>query len=110
MACYLSSELTSFNQFLATAVVGKNQGKFVCNPSITELDESSFELIITATREKIVMIELEAEEIDEEELNKAVSFAQEQIKQILCFFQQISDSLNIHKKPFSVSEKPIDEH
>jgi polyribonucleotide nucleotidyltransferase len=110
LVCYLSSELTSFSQLLATVVIGKNQEKFVCNPSIIELGESSFELIITATRENIVMVELEAEEIDEKELNKAVNFAQEEIKQIIHFFQQIANSLNIHKKTFSIPQRATDEH
>jgi len=109
LVCYLSSELTSFDQILATVVVGKNQEKFICNPSINELDESSFELIITATKENIVMAELEAEEITEIELDKAVNFAQEQIKQILSFFQQIATALSIHKKTSSLSERLIDE-
>ena len=91
-------------------MIGKNQEKFVCNPSIIELGESSFELIITTTRENIVMAELEAEEITEKELNKAVNFAQEKIKQILRFFQQIANSLNIHKKTFSIPQRSTDEH
>ncbi len=110
LTCFLSSELTSFDQILATVVVGKNREKFICNPSIAELDESPLELIVTATRENIVMAELEAEEIAEAELNKAVNFAQEQVKQILHFFQQIADSLGIHKKIFSIPERLVDEY
>jgi polyribonucleotide nucleotidyltransferase len=106
----LSSELTSFNQLLATVVIGKNQEKFICNPSIAELDESAFELIITASKENIVMAELEAEEIAEKELEQAINFAQEQTKKIIHFFQQIANALGIHKKPFPAPEKTIDEY
>ena len=55
------------------------------------------------------MVELEAEEIAEKELEKAVIFAQKQIQQLLHFFQQIADSLGISKNaPLLIPEKPID--
>ncbi|CAJ0896436.1 4026_t:CDS:2 [Entrophospora sp. SA101] len=65
---------------------------------ITQLDESSFELIITASKENIVMVELEAEEIAERELEKAVIFAQEQTQQLLHFFQQIAQRIDGRKQ------------
>jgi len=65
-------------------------------------------LIITATKENIVMVELEAEEIAEKELERAVIFAQKQIQQLLHFFQQITDSLGISKKTLVIPEKSID--
>ncbi|KLL03455.1 MAG: polynucleotide phosphorylase [Mycoplasmataceae bacterium CE_OT135] len=108
LACYLSPQLTSFNQPLATVVISKSQEEFICNPSITQLDESSFELIITANKENIVMVELEAEEIAEKELEKAISFAHEQTQQLLQFFQQIANTLNIQKKPLLTPERTID--
>ena len=56
------------------------------------------------------MVELEAEEIAERELEKAVIFAQEQIQQLLHFFQQIANSLGISKKPFLLPEKSVDKN
>jgi polyribonucleotide nucleotidyltransferase len=91
-------------------VVGKSQEKLVCNPSITELDDSTFELIITATEKNIVMVELEAEEMAEKELEKAINFAQAQIKQIIHFFQQVANSLKVQKKLSSIPEKASEEH
>ncbi|RHZ37514.1 polyribonucleotide nucleotidyltransferase [endosymbiont GvMRE of Glomus versiforme] len=110
LVCYLSPLLSSFNQPLATVVISKNQEEFICNPSIIQLDESPFELIITATKENIVMLELGAEEIAEKELEKAVIFAQKQIQQLLQFFQQIANSLNISKNSFLTPEKSIDKN
>ncbi|CAG8598172.1 17012_t:CDS:2 [Funneliformis caledonium] len=102
-----TSELTSFNQLLTTVVVGKSQEKLICNPSIMELDDSAFELIITATEKNIVMVELEAEEMAEKELEKAINFAQAQIKQIIHFFQQVANSLKVQKKLSSIPEKKL---
>ena len=104
----MSSRLVSFNQLLATVVVSKNQKKFVCNPSITQLDESEFELIITGSQENIVMVELEAKEITEKELYKAIAFAQKEIQKILHFFQQIAMALKVKKKLLSAPKKTRD--
>jgi len=89
-------------------VVSKNQKKFVCNPSITQLDESEFELIITGSQENIVMVELEAKEITEKELYKAIAFAQKEIQKILHFFQQIAMALKVKKKLLSAPKKTRD--
>ena len=86
-------------------MVSKNQKKFVCNPSITQLDESDFELIITGSQENIVMVELEAKEITEKELYKAIAFAQKEIQKILHFFQQIAVALKVKKKLLSAPKK-----
>ncbi|CAJ0885494.1 6551_t:CDS:2 [Entrophospora sp. SA101] len=80
----------------STVVVSKNQEEFICNPSITQLDESAFELIITASKENIVMVELEAEEIAEKELEKATNLTlQKRIKKI---FRQTQQRIDGRKK------------
>ncbi|CAJ0761490.1 22146_t:CDS:2 [Entrophospora sp. SA101] len=98
IARLIDRSIRSFFPLGATVVISKNQGEFICNPSITQLDESSFELIITASKENIVMVELEAEEIAERELEKAVIFAQEQTQQLLHFFQQIAQRIDGRKQ------------
>ena len=86
-------------------VVGKNQKNFICNPSIAQLDETDFELIITGSSENIVMVELKAKEITEKELYKAVAFAQKEIQKLLQFFQQIATALEVKKNLLSVPKK-----
>lgn len=51
------------------------------------------------------MAELEADEISEEKLNRAVYFASEQNQKLARFFKQIAESLGINKK----SKKDISE-
>ena len=86
-------------------MVSKNQKNFVCNPSISQLDEADFELIITGSEENIVMVELEAKEITEKELHQAIAFAQKEIQKILRFFQRIATALEVKKKLLSAPKK-----
>jgi polyribonucleotide nucleotidyltransferase len=51
------------------------------------------------------MVELEAKEITEKELYKAVTFAQKEIQKLLCFFQKVAATLGVKKRLLSAPKK-----
>ena len=69
----------------------KKENNFICNPSNEKLNTSPFELIVSATEEKITMLEAGAQEISEKELEKAIEFAQKEIILLIGFFQHIAN-------------------
>ncbi|MCE8163728.1 MAG: polyribonucleotide nucleotidyltransferase [Candidatus Moeniiplasma glomeromycotorum] len=105
LVCLLSPLLPYFQTPLATVIVGKEKGKLVCNPSREVLDRSPLELIVSASEEKIVMLEAGGQEISEIELLGAIDFAQQEIKLLIGFFQQIVNSLGIKKKTAESTER-----
>lgn len=109
LACYLNSQFSFFSEPLATVVVGKLNNEFICYPTIEQMKRSSFELVITASNKKIIMLELEAEEISEQDLEKAIEFARLKIQEMNSFFSQIFIKLNVRKIPLLKSEKKIEE-
>lgn len=82
LVCYLSSELPYFNTPFATVILGKKEGELK-------------ELIVTATKDKVTMLDLEALEISESELELAILKAQAQIKILIGFFQDIAVQLDL---------------
>lgn len=60
--------------------VGLVDGNFVANPTIEEMKKSTLELIYAGVANKVIMIEGDAKELDEETLRKAFEFANEQVK------------------------------
>lgn len=60
--------------------VGLVDGKFIANPTIEEIKMSSLELVYAGLADKIIMIEGDAKELDEETFRKAFEFANEQVK------------------------------
>lgn len=60
--------------------VGLVDGKFIANPTIEEMKKSSLELIYAGLADKVIMIEGDAKELDEETFRKAFEFANEQVK------------------------------
>ncbi|WP_223032843.1 polyribonucleotide nucleotidyltransferase [Hanstruepera marina] len=60
--------------------VGRINGEFVINPSLTQLAESDIDMVIGASADSVMMVEGEMDEISEEEMTEAIKFAHEAIK------------------------------
>jgi polyribonucleotide nucleotidyltransferase len=60
--------------------VGKVDGKLCLNPSIDQWENSTIELVLAASKDAILMVEGEAEEVSEEEMMEALMYGQKEIK------------------------------
>ena len=67
----------------AAVRVGLIDGKFVINPTITQLKDSKLDLIVAGTRNAINMVESGASELTEEQMVQALRFAHEAIAEII---------------------------
>lgn len=57
----------------------RESGEFIVNPTVTELESSDLELTVAGTKDYISMVEAGAECISEDDMLKAMEFAQEAI-------------------------------
>lgn len=62
--------------------VGRIDGVFIINPTLSELAESDMEITVAGTDTAIMMVEGSSKEISEEDFVAAMEFAHEHIKQI----------------------------
>ncbi len=69
-----------FNGPISEVRVGRINGKFVINPTFSQLKESDIDIMVGATYENILMVEGEMHEISEEDMLEAIKFAHEEIK------------------------------
>ncbi|MDG2314484.1 MAG: polyribonucleotide nucleotidyltransferase [Flavobacteriaceae bacterium] len=69
-----------FEYPISEARVGRIDGKFVINPSRTQLEESDIDIMIGASEDSVAMVEGEFDEISEEEMVEAIKFGHEAIK------------------------------
>lgn len=69
-----------FNGPISEVRVAKIDGKFVINPTITDLQRADIDLIVAATDKDIMMVEGEANECSEEEMVEALKAAHAAIK------------------------------
>lgn len=71
-----------FDGPIAEVRVGRVDGTFIVNPTIPELTESDFNLIVAGKSEAIVMVEGEMNEVSEEEMIEALEVAHDAIRKL----------------------------
>ncbi len=82
--------------------VGFVDGKYILNPSKTELKNSKLDLVVAGTKNAVLMVESEANVLTEEEMLNAVKFGHEGFVPII---KMIEDLAKECKKPDWVVEK-----
>ncbi|HEY4444477.1 MAG TPA: polyribonucleotide nucleotidyltransferase [Steroidobacteraceae bacterium] len=65
---------------IGAARVGYLDGKYILNPTATQLTESKLDLVVAGTQEGVLMVESEAEGLNEEVMLGAVMFGHEQMQ------------------------------
>jgi polyribonucleotide nucleotidyltransferase len=78
--------------------VGKIEGEFKVNPSLEELEDSCINLIVAGSDTAILMVEGEADEISEEEMIDAITFAHENIRALNAKQRELFDAVGVPEK------------
>ena len=68
---------------IGAAKVGIIDDKLVLNPTIEELKNSKLELIVAGTKQGVLMVESEAQELAEDKMLEAVIFGQESYSEVI---------------------------
>jgi polyribonucleotide nucleotidyltransferase len=95
-----------FSEPIAGGRIGRINGDFLFNPTFAELENSDLNLVVAATKDSIVMVEGEANEIGEAEMLEALTFGHEKIKQLLALEQDLINKAGKQKMEFAVKEFP----
>ncbi len=87
--------------------VGMIDGKFILNPTNTELENSDFNLLLVGSKDGLIhMIEFEGNEVDEETLLKAIEFALPYIQEVIEIQEQLVDKAGKPKEEPTVLSVP----
>ena len=70
-----------FNGPIGAAKIGRIDGNFVINPSEDELKNSDLDLVVSGTKDAILMIEAGANQVSEETILEGIMIAHESIKE-----------------------------
>jgi len=97
----LSVSTIPFNGPISEVRVARINGEFKINPTFTELRNSDLDIVVGATKQNILMVEGEMNEISEEEMIEAMKIAHEAIK-VQCIAQEeLAAELGIIKRIYS---------
>jgi polyribonucleotide nucleotidyltransferase len=72
-----------FNGPIGAARVGYKDGKYLLNPSATQLETSDLDLVVAGTENAVLMVESEANELSEDVMLGAVVFGHEQMQVVI---------------------------
>lgn len=78
-----------FNGPTGSVAVGYVDGEIVINPTAEQRKNSQMSVVVSGTREKVIMIEAGANEIPEEIMIEAIKAAHQEIKKIVAFIDDI---------------------
>ena len=87
---------------IGTVRVGMIGGELVLNPSREARTKSDLDLVLTATADRIVMIEAGANELPEEEMLRAIDFGKKWAQKIAKAFADIAKEIG--KEPMEIPE------
>ncbi len=97
-----------FDGPVAGVVVGRVNGKFIINPSATELEESDINLSVAGTKDAINMVESGSKEVSESDMIDAIMAGHEAIKKLVAFQEDIVKEVGKEKIPVILAEIPED--
>ncbi len=72
-----------------SAIIGMVDGQMVINPTAKERENSQMHLVVSGTKDAIMMVEAGANELSEETMLDAIMFAHEEIKKVVSFIEEI---------------------
>ena len=78
-----------FNGPTGSVAVGYVDGQIVINPTAEQRENSQMSVVVSGTRDKVIMIEAGANEIPEEIMIEAIKMAHVEIKKIVAFIDEI---------------------
>ena len=87
--------------------VGMLEDSYIVNPTYSQMEELRLEIIVAGTDDAIIMVEGGAQEVTEEELLGAISFAEPHIRKIIEAQQELIN--RVGKTKMEVTEESIDE-
>ena len=92
----------------ASVVIGYIDGNYVVNPTQEQRAVSELHLVVSGTKDAIMMVEAGANEVKESVMLEAILFAHEQIKQIVSFIEDIQREVGKEKRDYDLYEVPAE--
>ena len=95
-----------FDGPIAGVKVGRVDGKFIINPTPSELEISDIDLTVAGTKNAINMVEAGAKEVSESDMLEALMFGHEAVKELCEFQESIMSEIGEEKMEYEKLEIP----
>ena len=92
----------------ASVLIGMVDGEFIVNPTLAQREVSDMHLVVSGTKEAIMMVEAGANQISEDVILEAIMFAHEEIKKIIEFIEEVVAEVGKPKREITLYKVPED--
>ncbi|MGI6748722.1 MAG: polyribonucleotide nucleotidyltransferase [Anaerovoracaceae bacterium] len=89
-----------------SVLVGLVDGQFIINPTLAERDRSDLHLVVSGTKDAIMMVEAGANEVPEDVILDGIMFAHEEIKKLIEFIDEVVAEVGKPKKEVVLHQVP----
>jgi polyribonucleotide nucleotidyltransferase len=86
----LSISDVPFNGPIGGVVVGRIDGNFIINPTVEQEQETDIFVVVSGTKDAIMMVEAEANEVSEEVMLEAIMFGHDAIRGIVATIEELT--------------------
>lgn len=93
---------------VATVRVGSKEGAYFVNPMDSEMSFSNMDLVVTASKDAVVMVEAGAREATEEEILKGMEFAQGEINKVIGLIEDLTKEVGEKKEAIVEKKAPAE--
>jgi polyribonucleotide nucleotidyltransferase len=90
---------------IANVRVGRIDGQFVANPTLTQWEESDINIIVAGSRTGVVMVEGGGDVVSEADMLEAIFFGHQAIQPLIDIQEELKAAMGRPKRPFTPPEK-----
>ncbi|WP_308639290.1 polyribonucleotide nucleotidyltransferase [Paenibacillus silvisoli] len=78
-----------FNGPIGGVIVGRIDGQFIINPTVEQEEKSDVYVVVAGTKDAIMMVEAEANEVPEDVMLEAIMFGHDEIRRIVASLEEL---------------------
>lgn len=87
-----------FDGPIAGVRIGRINGRFIVNPTFSELELSDMDVIVASSKDAIAMVEGEAHEVSEEDIAAALEFGHQANQELTILIEELAKEAGIEKQ------------
>ena len=102
-ACVEVSDIP-FDGPIAAVRVGRVDGELIANPTLEQIEQSDIEIVVSGSKDAVMMVEGESRFVSEEDMLDAIFFGHEALQPLIDIQIKLAELVGVEKRPFEVPE------
>jgi polyribonucleotide nucleotidyltransferase len=92
-----------FDGPIAAVRVGRVDGQLIANPTLEQIEASDVEIVVSGSKDAVMMVEGEADFLTEAEMLDAIFFGHQALQPLIEAQQELARLVGVDKRPFEVA-------